>query len=123
MLGMDVKDRVLMREDQPLDARLGHGRECALELVWPSNLDPFEVETQGLRRIPRSAESRPGGAIGWVRENRHPGDFGTASLSKASRFPFSSRARVLNPVTFPPGRPRLAMNRSSTGLSSAAMTM
>src|SRR5215470_8640605 len=71
MLGMDVKDRVLMREDQPLDARLGHGRERGLELVWPSNLDPFEVETQGLRRIPRSAESRPGGSD-WLGSREPP---------------------------------------------------
>jgi len=48
---------------------------------------------------------------------------GMASLSNASRFPFNSRERVINPVMFVPGRPKLTMNPSSTGLSSAAMTM
>src|SRR5262245_42399761 len=112
-----------MRENQPLAARLGHGGECAVELLRPPNRDSFELETQGVRRLPCSAKARPGSTIGWVPENPTREILGTASLSNSSRFPVNSRARVVNPVMFAPGRPRLAMNPSSTGLSSAAITM
>src|SRR5262249_50825315 len=81
-LRVDVEERVLMRENQPLGARLGHGGECAVEFLRPPNLESFEVETQGLRRIPCSATARPGRAIGWVRENCYPRDSGHRLLEQ-----------------------------------------
>src|SRR5262245_43635763 len=76
LLGMNVEDRILMSEDQPLRVRLGHGSECALEFFRSPHLESFDVDTNGPRRVPRSGQSRTGGAIGWVRENGHPGDSG-----------------------------------------------
>ena len=48
---------------------------------------------------------------------------GTRSLSSSSRFALRSRVRVLTPVMFPPGRPRLATNPSAMGSKSSAMTI
>ena len=45
------------------------------------------------------------------------------SFNSSSRFPLSSGASVDNPVMFPPGRARLAMNLLPTGSVSFVMTM
>ena len=48
---------------------------------------------------------------------------GTVSLSSSSRFPLKPMHRSLVPVTFPPGRARLATRPSPTGSLAAAKTI
>jgi hypothetical protein len=49
--------------------------------------------------------------------------FGTASLRSSSRLPLSSGEYALSPVTFPPGRARLAANPTPTGSAPIGMTI
>ena len=49
--------------------------------------------------------------------------FGRASLSSSNRFALSSKLSVVRPVTFPPGRARLATSPISTGRSASANTI
>ena len=48
---------------------------------------------------------------------------GKASLSSSSRFALTSKDNHVRPVTFPPGRARLATNSVATGLATAGITM
>src|SRR5213080_3280043 len=48
---------------------------------------------------------------------------GTTSLRRPKRFPLKSASCVVSPVTFAPGRPRLATSPAPTGSASCAMTM
>ena len=48
---------------------------------------------------------------------------GTASLSISSLFVASSNVKLVKPVTFPPGRARLATKPSPTGSPAFAITM
>src|SRR5215472_9401319 len=49
--------------------------------------------------------------------------FGAASLSISSRFPLTSGEFMDKPVTFPPGRARLAATQAATGSPLIASTM
>ena len=48
---------------------------------------------------------------------------GNASLSSSSRFALTSWENHVSPVTFPPGRARLATNPVATGSATDGMTM
>ena len=62
------------------------------------------------------------GLVGFARKATRESP-GTTSLSSSSRFPSSSWTIVVEPVTFPPGRARLATSPVPTASPATAMTI
>gem|GEM_PF-3732661 len=89
--------------------------EGAFEIFRPSYLQRFNFQSYGPSRELSCLK------IEYVLRNDriHKAPiceiFGTCSLSSSSRFPLTSREIMDKPVTFPPGRARLAATPAATG--------
>ena len=102
----------------------GHRRECAVELVRTSSLQELKLHSQRPGRDVHFSDRELVVRIGRVREDGHTADLGDGFLEQLQLFGDGFQAGVAEPpVTFPPGRARLAMSPVPTGSRTAIMTM
>ncbi len=81
---------------------------CKPKAVAACSVSLVACAFPGISKVPRTA----------TRER-----FGRTSFRSSTRLPLNSRARLDNPVTFPPGRARLATNLLPTGSASLVITI
>ena len=99
-----------------------HRLECSIKVFSVPRYRPGPARTTARPSVRRSATSVPF-ELYWVgrirtdpRCTRHSAELGDELLSSSRRFPARSAALVASPVMLPPGRARLGMSPSSTGL-------
>src|SRR5262249_26495811 len=104
-------------------ALFGHRRECAVELVRTSSLQELKPHSQRPGRDVHFSYRELVIRIVRVREDGHMADLGDSLLEQLQLFGEDSRPAVPDtPVTFPPGRARLAMSPVPTGSRTKIMT-
>jgi hypothetical protein len=103
--------RSLSRSANPLSNFLG-----------VTHFDREQLQLRRLRFLHESTiKSRIGGIVR-IPKRGDLGGFGISSFTKSRRFDATSPPSVVDPVTFPPGRARLATSPFSTGAPTATMT-
>jgi len=103
---------------------LGHRRECGVEFGGTSGLQELKLHSQPSGGHLQVSYRQRVGRIGRVRQDRDAADLGDGLLEQLQPFAESFHAdAVRQPVTFPPGRARLAMSPSPSGSPTTAMAM
>src|SRR6516165_9429771 len=118
------KQQPVRQYDQTMRTFAGNRCESGLQIIHATNLHhgvkPHAQRRGGDLRLLIEAHDRGLAEFQITATRESPG---TASFRISRRFPSSSGPRMVKPVTFPPGRAKLATSPDSTGLPLDAKTI